>query len=510
MGESKANPPHPGPPGEKMSIKSQVAESAALTIQNFDPVNQIKEHVCGFHFYSHDMTRQVEAHHYCSHLNQDVRQCIIYDSNEPDAKLIGVEYIISAKLFQTLPEEEKIYWHSHVYEVKSGMLICPVIAPIPGAVEKQAEITLLNGLVDTYGKTWHFWQVDRGDPLPFGPPQLMMSFTEDFQLSQAALDDRDERFNILTSKKREERKDIKSVYNINPTADHWARRNDGMTYQECVFIDSSDPNSPNQVINGTSTPFFRPEFPPKTKLQDLITINDRRNNNSNKHDSDGNSICKAPYRAPNAFIIYRKACVETIRSKGCLFPMTVISSISSQAWKEEPEIVKDEYKRLADEAGAYYKQNYPKASKHKKREKWNIVSFDDNKPNSVESNSTNDMATITTITFESSLSSPGRENVTDVEIYPSPDLSSTDYDFSLNTPNNYDYNYVNSYNNNKQPLSTEVIYPSNYDNEPNNMIKSIYPSPEISSNTKDLNSSPKVLDIMLSNDATFDALGLLL
>ncbi|CAJ0763158.1 15547_t:CDS:2, partial [Entrophospora sp. SA101] len=190
-----------------------------------------------------------------------------------------------------------------------------------------------------------------------------------------------------------------------------------------------DPNSPNQVINGTSTPFFRPEFPPKTKLQDLITINDRRNNNSNKHDSDGNSICKAPYRAPNAFIIYRKACVETIRSKGCLFPMTVISSISSQAWKEEPEIVKDEYKRLADEAGAYYKQNYPKASKHKKREKWNIVSFDDNKPNSVESNSTNDMATITTITFESSLSSPGRENVTDVEIYPSPDLSSTDYDF---------------------------------------------------------------------------------
>jgi hypothetical protein len=23
-------------------------------------------------------------------------------------------------------------------------------------------------LIDTYGKTFHFWQVDRGDPLPFG------------------------------------------------------------------------------------------------------------------------------------------------------------------------------------------------------------------------------------------------------------------------------------------------------------------------------------------------------
>ncbi|CAJ0890856.1 1223_t:CDS:2, partial [Entrophospora sp. SA101] len=48
------------------------------------------------------------------------------------------------------------------------------------------------------------------------------------------------------------------------------------------------------------------------------------------------------------------------------------------------------------------------------------------------------------------------------------------------------------YNNNKQPLSTEVIYPSNYDNEPNNMIKSIYPSPEISSNSEP-NKPPEIL-----------------
>jgi hypothetical protein len=45
------------------------------------------------------------SHHYCSHLNEDVRQCVIYDSDEPGARLIGVEYIISASLFQTLPME---------------------------------------------------------------------------------------------------------------------------------------------------------------------------------------------------------------------------------------------------------------------------------------------------------------------------------------------------------------------------------------------------------------------
>lgn len=63
-------------------------------------------------------TLQVEAHHYCSHLNEEVRQCIIYDSANNNARLIGIEYIISRRLFESLPEEEKKLWHSHSYEVR--------------------------------------------------------------------------------------------------------------------------------------------------------------------------------------------------------------------------------------------------------------------------------------------------------------------------------------------------------------------------------------------------------
>lgn len=37
--------------------------------------------------------------------------------------------------------------------------------------------------VSTYGKTIHTWQVDRGDTLPLGAPQLMMSPTADGQVS---------------------------------------------------------------------------------------------------------------------------------------------------------------------------------------------------------------------------------------------------------------------------------------------------------------------------------------
>ncbi|CAI2162407.1 7453_t:CDS:2 [Funneliformis geosporum] len=216
---------------ENLPKVGSLLEAASAVGQNFDPVNKIHEHVCGFHFYSHDMSRQVEAHHYCSHLKDEVRQCVIYDSNRPDARLIGVEYIISARLFQSLPEEEKIYWHSHVYEVKSGMLICPFIPVVPQAVVDKAEKVVMEELIDTYGKTWHFWQVDRGDPLPYGPPQLMMAFLDDFQLSQKILDDRDKRFNISTSHYRKNREGIHPKYNRDLKADHWASRDDNMAYQ---------------------------------------------------------------------------------------------------------------------------------------------------------------------------------------------------------------------------------------------------------------------------------------
>jgi hypothetical protein len=46
-----------------------------------------------------------------------MRQCIIYDSADNNARLIGIEYIISRRLFESLPEEEKKLWHSHQYEV---------------------------------------------------------------------------------------------------------------------------------------------------------------------------------------------------------------------------------------------------------------------------------------------------------------------------------------------------------------------------------------------------------
>ena len=52
------------------------------------------------------------------------------------------------------------------------MLGCP-------GMPKMAEMQRMKQLVDTYGKTYHTWQIDRGDTLPIGPPKLMMSYTKD-------------------------------------------------------------------------------------------------------------------------------------------------------------------------------------------------------------------------------------------------------------------------------------------------------------------------------------------
>lgn len=133
-------------------------------LQDKPPLEAINAYLDGFHFYNGNMQGQMEAHHYCSILSEELIQCVIYDGNVRDAKLMGVEYIVSGRLFATLPENEKAMWHSHVHEVKSGQLIAPGIPEV-------AERELMEKLVGTHGKTFHTWRTDLQKSLPIGVPQ---------------------------------------------------------------------------------------------------------------------------------------------------------------------------------------------------------------------------------------------------------------------------------------------------------------------------------------------------
>ncbi|RYY30843.1 MAG: DUF1264 domain-containing protein [Chitinophagaceae bacterium] len=202
-------------PGAEKSGKSKVLETGAELLQSKSPLAAINAYLDGFHFYNGNINAQMEAHHYVSQLNEDVHQAIIYDGNTRHAKIMGVEYIISERLFATLPEEEKKLWHSHHYEVKSGELIAPGIPEV-------AEHELMEKLVSTYGKTIHTWHTDQERTLPLGSPMIMMGFTKDGQLKKELIEGRDKRFNVSTAEKRENRKDIPDP-RVHPMANAWEK-----------------------------------------------------------------------------------------------------------------------------------------------------------------------------------------------------------------------------------------------------------------------------------------------
>jgi hypothetical protein len=217
-------------PGEEKSQESKLLNTGADLLQDKSPLKAFSTYLDGFHFYNGNINAQMEAHHYVSQLNEDIHQAIIFDGNEKDAKLMGVEYIISERIFKTLDDEEKKLWHSHHYEVKSGALIAPGIPDV-------AEHELMENLVSTYGKTIHTWHTDQQRELPIGSPMIMMGFTKDGQLRPELLKARDERFDVSTEEVKQKRADI-PMPNVDPMANAWEK--DKKNVRQFVITDRAD------------------------------------------------------------------------------------------------------------------------------------------------------------------------------------------------------------------------------------------------------------------------------
>lgn len=182
------------------------ADHNARQAKSENPLDQIHLYLCAFHLAKKDPKLVVEAHHYCMSVRDAVHQCIIFDGNAKNARILGVEYIISDKLYDALPDAEKKYWHPHSYEVTSGLLIAP-------DMEVEEETTLMEGLVNTWGKTWHTWP-DPATPLPTGEPLLMWAATKDRHVGQQVLAARDRRFKVSTAQIRKRRRHIGPVPQI--------------------------------------------------------------------------------------------------------------------------------------------------------------------------------------------------------------------------------------------------------------------------------------------------------
>ena len=89
-------------------------------MQGKAPLNSLNAYLDGFHFYSGNRSARWRRITTAVGVNEDIIQCVIFDGNDRDAKIMGVEYIVSARLVRSVPAEEKNLWHSHVHEVKCG------------------------------------------------------------------------------------------------------------------------------------------------------------------------------------------------------------------------------------------------------------------------------------------------------------------------------------------------------------------------------------------------------
>lgn len=156
----------------------------------------------GFHIHDGHPDQQMEALHYCSEVESGLSQCVLFDGAGAKARMIGVEYVTNEERVRALPEAERALWHSHGYEVTSGMLYAPGMPE-----EKQQE--LMKTLANTYGKTWHTWQTDLGHDLPLGRPDLMMAFTRDGQAKKGLTARRDRELGISTDELRSRRARIR-------------------------------------------------------------------------------------------------------------------------------------------------------------------------------------------------------------------------------------------------------------------------------------------------------------
>jgi Protein of unknown function (DUF1264) len=197
--------PQVQPQGAEKSTTTQMLEMGAKVLQTDAPLKDMDVYLVGFHPMKEDPAHQMEAHHFCHQVNEDFAQCVLFDGNTKEANLNGIEYIVSEKLFTSLPEEEKQYWHPHNYEILSGQLVAPGIPEV-------AEKALMKSKMNSYGKTWHVWNTGSmgagADKLPLGKPRLAWSFNHDGEAKAGLVEQRDKKLDLTTRELRKDRQDL--------------------------------------------------------------------------------------------------------------------------------------------------------------------------------------------------------------------------------------------------------------------------------------------------------------
>jgi hypothetical protein len=105
--------------------------------------------------------------------NDSVSHRLLYDGPGPDARLIGVEYLVSDEVYRQMPVEEQLYWHKHPDEVDAHLVRSPTPTRSPARATGAAVGT-------RWGKVYYTWP--SGSDYPRGPSRLAWSDTGELPL----------------------------------------------------------------------------------------------------------------------------------------------------------------------------------------------------------------------------------------------------------------------------------------------------------------------------------------
>ena len=105
---------------------------------------------------------EMVSHHYCKAVSGGLTQCQLYDSDKPDARLIGVEVVVSPEMYKSFSKAEKAMWHYHKTEIPR------VSATLPDLPAEEAAKVAKN-LEESYGKVYILWDPAKGN-FPTGRP----------------------------------------------------------------------------------------------------------------------------------------------------------------------------------------------------------------------------------------------------------------------------------------------------------------------------------------------------
>jgi len=163
----------PPVPGENEKLTTIVGEGIARAFTPHNPCNDFYTHLTSVLCDARNPEKQIPVHIYVSHINEDVMQALIMDGESDHARLLGMEYIITPKIFERLNAEERKLWHSLNYLVRSGVLVAPRL-PSP------LEHTLMKNLAPNYAKAIYMWD-EEASPFQLESPSfyqhlLMMEF----------------------------------------------------------------------------------------------------------------------------------------------------------------------------------------------------------------------------------------------------------------------------------------------------------------------------------------------